>query len=72
MANLSSLIHELRERIADSSSPSSTAAAASSAAAGEDPLETRFRVVLPNLLHAYVNPSSTGTQSIDNLAFFDI
>ncbi|ONK66743.1 uncharacterized protein A4U43_C06F11490 [Asparagus officinalis] len=32
------------------------------AAAGEDPLEARFRVVLPNLLHAYVNPSSTANE----------
>ena len=62
MANLSSLIHELRERIAAASSPSSTAG---SGGGGEDPLETRFRIVLPNLLHAYVNPSSTGDQSIN-------
>ncbi|PKA50257.1 Serine/threonine-protein kinase ATR [Apostasia shenzhenica] len=57
MANLSTLIHELRERIAASSSSSSAAAADD---AGEDPLEVRFRVVLPNLLHAYVVPSSSG------------
>ncbi|RWW74347.1 hypothetical protein BHE74_00017711, partial [Ensete ventricosum] len=55
MANLSSLIHELRERIAASAS------APSSSSSGEDPLETKFRTVLPNLLHAYVVPSSTGT-----------
>ncbi|KAK8964692.1 Serine/threonine-protein kinase ATR [Platanthera guangdongensis] len=59
MANLSSLIHELRERIAAACSSSSVASAAS---AGEDPLEARFRVVLPNLLHAYVVPSSAAKE----------
>ncbi|XP_072968879.1 serine/threonine-protein kinase ATR [Typha angustifolia] len=57
MANLSSLIQELRERIAASSSSSS-----SGAVSGEDPLETKFRTVLPNLLHAYVLPSSTANE----------
>ncbi|RRT68070.1 hypothetical protein B296_00005476 [Ensete ventricosum] len=56
MANLSSLIHELRERIAASAS------APSSSSSGEDPLETKFRTVLPNLLHAYVVPSSTANE----------
>jgi hypothetical protein len=54
MANISNLLQELRERIASSSS----SGAASSG--GEDPLEVKFRTVLPNLLHAYVNSSSTG------------
>lgn len=54
MANLSSLVHELRERIAASSSTPPNK--------GEDDaaLEIRFRNVLPNLLHAYVVPSSSG------------
>ncbi|XP_039135080.1 serine/threonine-protein kinase ATR isoform X2 [Dioscorea cayenensis subsp. rotundata] len=56
MANLSNLIHELRERIAASSSSSSISGA------GEDPLETKFRTVLPNLLLAYVLPSSTANE----------
>ncbi|KAJ0966927.1 hypothetical protein J5N97_023844 [Dioscorea zingiberensis] len=59
MANLSSLIHELRERIAASSASSSSIAGAGD---GEDPLETKFRTVLPNLLHAYVLPSSTSNE----------
>lgn len=54
MANLSSLVHELRERIAASSS------SPSHPGDGPDPLESRFRAVLPNLLQAYVLPSSTG------------
>lgn len=54
MASLSSLVHELRERIAASSStPPSNG--------DDDALEIRFRAVLPNLLHAYVVPSSSGT-----------
>ncbi|CBI37818.3 unnamed protein product, partial [Vitis vinifera] len=52
MANLSSLVHELRERIAASSSTPPNN--------GDDVvLETRFRAVLPNLLHTYVVPSSS-------------
>lgn len=50
-ANLSCLAHELRERIA-STSPKHHG--------DDDALETRFRAVLPNLLHAYVVPSSSG------------
>ncbi|KAK7343322.1 hypothetical protein VNO77_11979 [Canavalia gladiata] len=53
-ANLSSLVHELRERIAASSStpiPNNSS--------DDDALEVRFRTVLPNLLHAYVLPSSS-------------
>ncbi|KAG0457231.1 hypothetical protein HPP92_022388 [Vanilla planifolia] len=59
MANLSSLIHDLRERIAASSS---TSPSDPDAVPGEDPLETRFRVVLPNLLHAYVVPSAAANE----------
>lgn len=56
MANLSSLVNELRERIAASSSTPSP-----SNGEEDDALEMRFRAVLPNLLHAYVVPSSSGT-----------
>ncbi|XP_020579052.1 serine/threonine-protein kinase ATR [Phalaenopsis equestris] len=58
MANLSILIHELRERIAASSSSS----LGGGGDGDEDPLESRFRVVLPNLLHAYVVPSSSAKE----------
>ncbi|RVW38511.1 Serine/threonine-protein kinase ATR [Vitis vinifera] len=55
MANLSSLVHELRERIAASSSTPPNN--------GDDVvLETRFRAVLPNLLHTYVVPSSSANE----------
>ncbi|CAN1771051.1 Serine/threonine-protein kinase ATR [Linum perenne] len=54
--SLSSLVHELRERIAASSSTQP-------ANGGDDgALETRFRAVLPNLLHAYVVPSSSASE----------
>lgn len=58
MANLSSLVHELRERIAASSStpPNHDGGGGD----GDDALEARFRAVLPNLLQAYVVPSSSG------------
>ncbi|XP_058191614.1 serine/threonine-protein kinase ATR isoform X3 [Rhododendron vialii] len=56
MANLSSLVHELRERIAASSSTPPNHHA------DDDALETRFRAVLPNLLHAYVVPSSSANE----------
>ena len=60
MATLSSLVHELRERIAaSSSSPPSNGGGA-----GDDALETRFRAVLPNLLHTYVVPSPSGSLSL--------
>ncbi|KAI7998263.1 Mechanosensitive ion channel protein 4 [Camellia lanceoleosa] len=52
MANLSSLVHELRERITTSSSTPPNIG-------DDDALEIRFRAVLPNLLHAYVVPSSS-------------
>lgn len=55
MANLSSLVHELRERIAASSSATSTTQ-------NDDVLESRFRAVLPNLLHAYVVPSASAKE----------
>ncbi|KAK6118684.1 hypothetical protein DH2020_047597 [Rehmannia glutinosa] len=52
MANLSSLVHELRERIAASSSTSFNKQ-------NDEVLESRFRAVLPSLLHTYVVPSSS-------------
>ncbi|KZV39346.1 serine/threonine-protein kinase ATR [Dorcoceras hygrometricum] len=55
MANLSSLVHELRERIAASSSATSTTQ-------NDEVLESRFRAVLPNLLHAYVVPSASAKE----------
>ncbi|XP_074561735.1 serine/threonine-protein kinase ATR-like [Curcuma longa] len=55
MDNISSLIHDLRQRIAASASD-----AASSS--NSHPVETEFRVVLPILLDAYVVPSSTGNE----------
>ncbi|XP_068639721.1 serine/threonine-protein kinase ATR [Aristolochia californica] len=56
MASLSSLVHELRERIAASSgSPSERSD-------DLDPLEVRFRAVLPNLLQAYVFPSAAANE----------
>lgn len=67
MAELSSLIHQLRERI----SASSSAASSSSQAANngvdddDDQLENRFHSVLPNLLfQTYLLPSSTGFLNI--------
>ncbi|KAI7996284.1 Serine/threonine-protein kinase ATR [Camellia lanceoleosa] len=55
MANLSSLVHELRERIVASSlTPPNIG--------DDDALEIRFHAVLPNLLHAYVVPSSSANE----------
>ncbi|GMH13512.1 hypothetical protein Nepgr_015353 [Nepenthes gracilis] len=55
MATLSSLVHELRERIAASSSTPPNK--------GDDvALENRFRAVLPNLLNAYVIPSTSANE----------
>nr|KAJ0216324.1 hypothetical protein LSAT_V11C300104440 [Lactuca sativa] len=55
MANLSSVVYELRERIlASSSTPPNKSDDAS--------LELRFRAVIPNLLHAYVVPSSSANE----------
>ena len=62
MANLSSLVHELRERIAASSS-TSPSNANNNTTDDDDALELRFRAVLPNLLHAYVVPSPSGSLS---------
>lgn len=62
MANLSSLVHELRERIAATSSTPPTTTTATSPP-NDDALELRFRSVLPNLLHTYVVPSPSGTLS---------
>lgn len=64
--NLSSLVHELRERIAASSStPNSGGGGGGGGSGGEgdDALEIRFRAVLPNLLHAYVVLSPSGGPS---------
>lgn len=60
MASLSSLVRELRERIAAAASCSP----ADPSAGDADPLESRFRAVLPNLLSAYVIPSSAGPSSL--------
>lgn len=55
MASLSSLVHELRERIAASSSTPPNKV-------DDIALETRFRSVLPNLLNAYVIPSPSANE----------
>ncbi|KAL8556534.1 hypothetical protein ACS0TY_004111 [Phlomoides rotata] len=55
MTNLSSLVHELRERIAaTSSTPLNNQ--------HDDALESRFRAVLPSLLQAYVVTSSSAKE----------
>ncbi|XP_047310870.1 serine/threonine-protein kinase ATR [Impatiens glandulifera] len=55
MSNLSSLIHELRERIAASpSTPPSKE--------DDEALNTRFRAVIPKLVDDYVVPSSTANE----------
>ncbi|PWA62876.1 ataxia telangiectasia-mutated and RAD3-related protein [Artemisia annua] len=59
MANLSSLVHELRERIAASSS---TPPNNHNNDDDDASLELRFRAVIPNLLHAYVIPSSSANE----------
>lgn len=51
MANLSSLVQELREAASSSTPPNIR---------NDEALEVRFRAVLPNLLNAYVVPSSSG------------
>ncbi|XP_056170175.1 serine/threonine-protein kinase ATR isoform X3 [Syzygium oleosum] len=58
--NLSSLVHELRERIAASSSTPPNGDGCGGG--GDDALEIRFRAVLPNLLHAYVVPSPSANE----------
>nr|POE65846.1 serine/threonine-protein kinase atr [Quercus suber] len=64
MANLSSLVHELRERIAATSStpPTATTTTAATSPPNDDALELRFRSVLPNLLHTYVVPSPSANE----------
>ncbi|KAI6701007.1 hypothetical protein NL676_015331 [Syzygium grande] len=59
--NLSSLVHELRERIAASSSTPPNDGGCGGGG-GDDALEIRFRAVLPNLLHAYVVPSPSANE----------
>ncbi|KAF5745781.1 serine/threonine-protein kinase ATR isoform X1 [Tripterygium wilfordii] len=54
-SNLSSLMSELRERIAASSSTPPNNGE-------DDALEIRFRAILPNLLHTYVVPSSSAKE----------
>ncbi|KAB2602641.1 Ataxia telangiectasia-mutated and RAD3-related [Pyrus ussuriensis x Pyrus communis] len=54
MANLSSLVHELRERIAAPSTPPNNRY--------DDDLVTRFRAALPDLLHASVVPSPSANE----------
>ena len=58
-AKLSSLVHELRERIAASSSSPNTNNNPSVSGSDDDALEVRFRSVLPNLLNAYLVPCSS-------------
>ncbi|CAH2061656.1 unnamed protein product [Thlaspi arvense] len=53
--NLSSLVHELRERVAASSSTPANTLGRS--CGDDDALEIRFRAVIPNLLKTYVAPS---------------
>ncbi|XP_051147175.1 serine/threonine-protein kinase ATR isoform X2 [Andrographis paniculata] len=61
MANLSSLVHELRERIASSSSTPPDKQ-------NDEALQSRFRAVLPNLLQAYVVPSSSAAREREVIA----
>ncbi|KAL6494861.1 hypothetical protein OROGR_031661 [Orobanche gracilis] len=61
MANLSSLVHELRERIA--ASPS-----AYFNKQNDEVLESRFRAVLPSLLQTYVVPSSSSNKEREVIA----
>ncbi|KAF9601548.1 hypothetical protein IFM89_020376 [Coptis chinensis] len=57
MEKLSSLVRELRERIAASTS-------SNGGTEDNEPLEIRFRSVLPNLPHAYVLPSANEREVI--------
>lgn len=69
--NLSSLVHELRERIAASSStPPLNKNNTGGDDQYDDALEIRFRAVIPNLLHTYVVPSSTGTHFLNSHSFY--
>ncbi|MED6198219.1 hypothetical protein PIB30_064049 [Stylosanthes scabra] len=56
--NFSSLVHELRERIAASSTPNTTTAT-NVTASDDDALDVRFRSVLPNLINAFLLPYSS-------------
>ncbi|KAL5713935.1 non-specific serine/threonine protein kinase [Ranunculus cassubicifolius] len=55
MANLFSLLNELRERIVASSTPSPSTSE-------DDPLETKFRTILHGLLKSHVLPSSSANE----------
>ncbi|KAL3621412.1 hypothetical protein CASFOL_036324 [Castilleja foliolosa] len=61
MANLSSLVHELRKRIAASSSTSFSKQ-------NDEALESRFRAVLPSLLQTYVVLSSSSNKEREVIA----
>ncbi|TQD75243.1 hypothetical protein C1H46_039206 [Malus baccata] len=61
MANLSSLVHELQERIAAPSTPPNNHY--------DDDLVIRFRAVLPDLLHASVVPSPSGPLMMESTGF---
>ncbi|XP_015941840.1 serine/threonine-protein kinase ATR [Arachis duranensis] len=63
-AKLSSLVHELRERIAASSSTPTTTTTTNNnvTASDDDALEVRFRTVLPNLINAYLLPYSSANE----------
>ncbi|KAF3783049.1 Serine/threonine-protein kinase [Nymphaea thermarum] len=65
MAELCGLLQDLGERIAFknvAASSSSTPSSSSQSQPDLDPLETRFRSVLPTLLRSYVSPSSPGKE----------
>ncbi|CAN6463926.1 unnamed protein product [Victoria cruziana] len=65
MAELCGLLQDLGERIAckNVAAPSSSAPSTSSQSQHDlDPLETRFRSVLPTLIRSYVSPSSPGKE----------
>ncbi|KAL6514181.1 hypothetical protein OROHE_019168 [Orobanche hederae] len=65
MANLTSLVHELRERI---TAPPST----SFNKQNDEVLESRFRAVLPNLLQTYVVPSSSSNKEREVIAILKL
>ncbi|KAI4367378.1 hypothetical protein MLD38_023121 [Melastoma candidum] len=60
---ITSLVHELRERIATSPSANASDDAGGDGRVGDDDaVEARFRAVLPNLLHTYVVPSASSNE----------
>ncbi|KAL6522518.1 hypothetical protein OROMI_031476 [Orobanche minor] len=65
MANLTSLVHELRERL---TAPPST----SFDKQNDEVLESRFRAVLPNLLQTYVVPSSSSNKEREVIAILKL